>query len=190
MAPTPEHASASAEHMTETTEAAGGHEGGAGGLPQFDPTWWPGQIVWLLIIFAVVYVLMSKVFVPKVGGAIDRREGQIAGDIAAARRLKEQAEAQAAEAAAETAQARARSQKVAADAKARAVAEAAARAEVEEAKLAQTLTAAEAEIRAARETAMTNVRAIATDTAQAIVAKLTGQPATAKEVDQALAGRA
>ncbi|MGZ8369982.1 MAG: hypothetical protein ACXWVH_02885, partial [Caulobacteraceae bacterium] len=68
MAPTPEHAAvpAGAEHMTEMTESAGGHEGGAGGLPQFDPAWWPGQIVWLLFIFAVVFVLMKWVFVPRV----------------------------------------------------------------------------------------------------------------------------
>ncbi|MGZ8408073.1 MAG: F0F1 ATP synthase subunit B family protein [Caulobacteraceae bacterium] len=176
--------------MTEMTESAGGHEGGAGGLPQFDPAWWPGQIVWLLFIFAVVFVLMKWVFVPRVGGAIDRREGQIAGDIAAARKLKEQAEAQAAEASAETAQARARAQKLAADAKARAMAEAAKRQDAEEARLAETMAAAEAGIRAARDKAMANVRGIAADTAQAIVEKLTGQAPTGIEVDRALSGRA
>ena len=192
MAPTPEHAAlpSGVEHTTESTEAAGGHEGGAGGLPQFDPAWWPGQIVWLLIIFAVVFVLMKWVFVPRVGGAIDRREGQIAGDIAAARKLKEQAEAQAAEASAETAQARARAQKLAADAKARAMAEAAKRQDAEEAKLSESMATAEAGIRAARDKAMTNVRTIAADTAQAIVEKLTGQAPTGAEVDRDLSGRA
>ena len=189
MAPTPEHGSAPAEHHA-TTEAAGGHEGGAGGLPQFDPAWWPGQIVWLLIIFVFLYVMMKRVFLPRVGGTIAKRNEQIAGDIAAARELKAQAEAQAEEAAAETAQARAQSRRVAEEAKARARAEAQERQAVEEARRAETMATAEAGIRAARETAMANVRTVAADTAAAIVEKLSGAPATSAEVDRALAGRA
>lgn len=181
MAPAPDH--------TASTEAAG-HEGGAGGLPQFDPVWWPGQMVWLLIIFAVVLGLMRWVFVPRVGGTITRREEKIAGDIAEARRLKAASEAQVAEAAAETAQARARAHKTAAEAKARVKAEAHERQATEEARLAQTMASAEAGIRQAREQAMASVRGIAAETAQAIVEKLSGRPASTAEVEQALAGRA
>ena len=176
-----------AEHEAVAAGAAAA-EHGAGGLPQFDPTWWPGQIVWLLIIFAVLYVLFSKVFVPKMGGTIAAREGKISGDVAEARRLKDEAEQQAAAAAAQTAEARARAQRLGADAKAAAKAEADARAATEETKLAEKLAAAEAQIGAARDQAMTNVQAIAAETAQAIVEKLTGQPASADEL--AAAGRA
>jgi F-type H+-transporting ATPase subunit b len=178
MAETPAH--------TESTAAPES----AGGLPQFDPAWWPGQAVWFLIIFAVVYVMMAKVFVPRVGGAISDREGRISGDIAQARKLKDEAETQAAQAAAETAQARARAQKLAAEAKARVTAEANARQATEEARLAENLAVAETAIRASRDQAMSHVRAIAAETAGAIVTKLTGQAATTKEVDAALAGRA
>jgi F-type H+-transporting ATPase subunit b len=199
MAAQPEHAPAphgadpaspaAAPHTTGGT-AAEGHGAASGGLPQFDPVWWPGQIVWLLIIFAVVFVLMKTVFIPRVGGTIARRNEQIAGDIAAARELKAQAEAQAEEAAAETAQARAQSRRLAEEAKGRARAEAQERQAAEEARLAQTMAAAEADIRAAREKAMVNVRAVAAETAEAIVEKLTGKPATSAEVERALAGRA
>lgn len=180
---------ASAPQTHASTEAPA-HAAGAGGLPQFDPTWWAGQMVWLLIIFAVVYVMMAKVFVPRVGGTIADREGRISGDIAQARRLKDEAEKQAAEAAAETAQARARAQKLAAEAKARVTAEANARQGAEEARLAESLAVAEAGIRASRDKAMSHVGAIAAETARAIVTKLTGQAATTKEVDAALVGRA
>ncbi|MEI9963720.1 MAG: hypothetical protein WDM92_02485 [Caulobacteraceae bacterium] len=163
---------------------------GAGGLPQFDTAWWPGEMVWFVIIFAVVFVLMTKVFVPRLGGTITEREDRIAGDIAQARKLKEQAEAQAAAADAEIAAARASAQKMAAEAKGRVQAEAAQRQAVEEAKLGESLAAAEAQIRAARDQAMANVGAIAAETAQAIVAKLTGQAATTAEVEAALSGRA
>jgi F-type H+-transporting ATPase subunit b len=159
------------------------------GLPQFDQTWWPGEMVWLLIIFAVVLALMAKVFVPRLGGTIDEREDRIAGDIAQARKLKEQAEAQSAQAEAEMAQARARAQKLASEAKARVQAEAAASQAAEEAKLGETIAKAEAAIRASRDEAMGHVREIAADTAQAIVQKLTGQPASSQEVAQAMAQR-
>lgn len=168
------------------TVAGAAAEQGSGGLPQFDLSWWPGQMAWMLIIFGVMFVLFAKVFVPKVGGTIDGREGQIAGDIAEARRLKDEAEAQAAAAAAETAEARARAQRLGADAKAKAQAEAAARQATEEAKLNEKLAAAEASLAAARDKAMGNVAGIASDTAQAIIEKLTGVAADAAEVKAAL----
>jgi F-type H+-transporting ATPase subunit b len=162
----------------------------SGGLPQFDLPKWPGQMIWFLLIFGLVLLLMSRWFVPRIGGAIDQREDKIAGDIGQARKLKEEAEAQAAAAAEETRQARARAQKVAAEAKARVAAELHAQQAAEDAKLAESLAAADMAIRAARDAAMTNVRAIAADTAATIVEKLTGEAPGAKEVDAALAGRA
>ncbi len=171
---------------TETTEAPQGHEGG-GGLPQLQFEHWGGQIVWLLLIFAVLYVVLSKVLLPRVSGAIDERGGKIAGDIADARRMKDEAEAQARAAAAEVAEARAKAQKTAADAKAKASAEAAERQAKEEAVLAEKLASAEASIQAARDQAMSQVRVVAEETAGAIVEKLTGKAASAAELKSALA---
>jgi F-type H+-transporting ATPase subunit b len=162
---------------------------GAGGLPQFDQSWWPGEMAWFAVIFLAVFILMAKVFVPRISGAITEREERISGDIARARALKEQAEAQSAAADAEIAQARAQAQKVAADAKAKAQAEASTRQASEEAKLNETLAKAEADIRASRDEAMSHVQEIAADTARAIVEKLSGQPASAADVAQALAAR-
>ncbi|MDB5460704.1 MAG: synthase subunit [Caulobacteraceae bacterium] len=185
--PLPNPDGAAPQGANATTEAAG--QGGSGGLPQFDPTWWPGQIVWLLIIFAVLYAVLWKVLLPKVGGAIDAREGRISGDIADARRLKQEAESQAATAAAEMAGARAKAQKLGSDAKAKSAAQAAERQKVEEAKLNERLALAEADIRAARDQAMTNVRGIAVETAKAIVEKLTGTAASSVDLEAAMSAR-
>ena len=171
------------------TVAGAAAEQGSGGLPQFDLSWWPGQMVWMLVIFGIMFVLFSKVFVPRVGGTIDGREGQISGDIAKARALKDEAEAQAAAAAAETAEARAKTQRLAAESKAKAQAEAAARQAKEEAKLGERLATAEASVAAARDQAMTHVQSIAGDTAQAIIEKLTGLGAEAAEMRAALASK-
>jgi F-type H+-transporting ATPase subunit b len=182
-------ADSSPANDVKTTGTTHPSEGGAGGLPQFDLAWWPGQMVWFLIVFAVLFALMAKVFVPRVGGTIAEREDRISGDIAQARALKEQAEAQAAQAEAEMAQARSRSAKLASDAKARAQAEANQRQTAEEAKLGESVAKAEAEIRAARDQAMSHVRDIAADTVQAIVVKLTGAAPSSADVQAALADR-
>ena len=167
-----------------------GAEHGSGGLPQFDLSWWPGEIVWTLLIFGVLYFLFTKVFVPSIGGTIAEREDRISGDVGEARRLRDQAEAQSAAAAAEVAQARAAAQKLALEAKAKVHAEAATREAAEEAKLAATLSRAEAAINRTREAAMGHVREIAGETAQAIVEKLTGQAATIAEITAAEPGQA
>jgi len=167
--------------------AARAAENGTSGLPQFDLNQWPGQMVWMLVIFGVLFLLFRYVFVPKVGGTIAEREDRIGGDIKEARRLRDEAEAQAKAAADEVAQARARAQRLAADAKAAASAETERRQAEEEARLGQLLADAETRIAAARAEAMTHVRGIAAETAEAIVARLTGATPGADEVERALA---
>jgi F-type H+-transporting ATPase subunit b len=157
------------------------------GLPQFDASQWPGQMVWMLIVFFVMFLLFRYVFVPKVGGAIDEREDSISGSIGEARRLRDEAEAQSKAAADELAQARARAQRMAAEAKAAVAADAERRQAEEEARLGQVLAEAESRINAARTEAMTQVRGIAGETAEAIVHRLTGEAPAASEVEQALA---
>src|SRR5690242_18914689 len=115
-----------AQETHEGTEhPAGEHE--AGGLPQFDFAWWPGQILWFLIVFFGVLAFMRLFAVPKVGGAIEERETYIRDQIAEARRMKDQADADYQAAATEMAQARANTQKLAAEARDKTKAQAAAR---------------------------------------------------------------
>jgi F-type H+-transporting ATPase subunit b len=167
--------------------AARAAEQGTSGLPQFDIGQWPGEMVWMLVIFGILLLLFTYVFTPRVGGTIAEREDKIGGDIGQARRLRDEAEAQSKAAAEELAEARARAQKLAADAKAAVGAEAARRQAEEEARIGQAMAEAEARIAAARTEAMGHVRGIAAETAEAIVARLTGQAADAAEVERALA---
>ena len=168
---------------TETQETTAPAE--AGGLPQFDFQWWPGQIVWFLGMFLVVLVFVRLFAAPRVGGTIDARADKISGDIADARRFKDEAEAQAVAAAAETAQARVAAQRVAAEARAKAQADVAARLAEEEARLAEKGAVAEARIAKARDAAMANVAGMAADAAGAIVGKLTGRAASSAELTAA-----
>ena len=83
-------ASAQAEVPGKHAEAEHG-----GGLPQFQFSNWPGQIVWLLFIFVVLLIAMSRML-KRLRGAIDARGETIANALAEARALRDEAEAQAA----------------------------------------------------------------------------------------------
>tara|TARA_Y100000591_G_C21573250_1_gene564493 strand:- start:136 stop:669 length:534 start_codon:yes stop_codon:yes gene_type:complete len=62
------------------------------GMPQLNPEYWSSQIFWLIIIFFSIYILISKVFIPKIKGNIDMREDKIRKDLEEAKTFKEQAE--------------------------------------------------------------------------------------------------
>ena len=173
---------------SETHETTAAPEAHSSGLPQFDPQWWPGQIAWLLIIFVIVLAFMRLFVVPRLGGTMSARDDKIAGDIAAARALKDEAEAQAAAAASERAKARAEAGKMALDARSKAQAEIAANLAEQEPALAASTGEAEARISAERDRAMASVSGIAVEIAQAMVQKLTGRAASAAEVAQAAKG--
>lgn len=164
--------------------------GGSGGLPQFQFEHWGGQIVWLLLIFGVLYVLMSRVFIPRLRQVRETRAETISSAVAEARRVQDEADAQAAAARAEIEQARARARVVAAEAKAKANAEFATRQSEADARIAADLAAAETRIRALRDSAMASVGDIAAETAGAMVERLTGRAVSAADLRAAAKGGA
>ncbi|MDC7683794.1 hypothetical protein PQU92_10935 [Asticcacaulis sp. BYS171W] len=179
-------ASAEAAHGDTHTTTAHAEEHASGGLPQFQTEHWAGQMVWLVIIFLVLFVLIAKVFAPRLRKVIDTRGATIAEDLANARAIRDEAEAQAKDAAAETAAAHVAARKLAADAKAKAAAEQAAAQAKEDARLNAVLAESEASIRAKRDEALSHVTEIATDTASALIEKLTGKAPTKTALTAAL----
>ena len=171
-----------------STEAA--HGDGGGGLPQFEFQHWFGQIVYLIFLFAILYWLMAKVFVPRLRGVTDQRAATIADAVSAARQVQAEAAGQAEAAKAEVEAARASSRALATAAKARVTDAANARAAEEEAVVNARIAEAETAIGKTRDAAMTNVGTIAADTAAAIVERLTGKAPTAAEATAAVKGAA
>ncbi len=62
------------------------------GMPQLDPKYWASQAFWLIIIFLSIYLLIAKIFIPKIKGNIDTREDKIRKDLEEARVSREEAE--------------------------------------------------------------------------------------------------
>ena len=78
---------------TTTTEAATdvAHEAAKAVMPQLDFSTFPNQIFWLLVTLVVIYLVLSRVALPRIGGAIAERKGTITNDLAAAEELKQKA---------------------------------------------------------------------------------------------------
>lgn len=171
---------------TEThshTEQPSGHKGA---FPPFNPQTFGSQLFWLVIAFVVLYVLMAKVALPRVGSIIENRQKHIADDLAAAAGLKAESDAAIAAYEKALADARARAQLIANETRDKQQADAEARRKTLEGELNVKLADAEKTIAATKLAAMTNVRAIAADATKAIVERLIGTAPADSAVDAAV----
>lgn len=149
--------------------------GGAVGMPQLCTDWMPNQLFWLAVTLVVMFLVLSRVAIPRIGAVLAERKGTITNDLAAAEELKQKAKA--AERAYEEALADARGEA------ARIVA--ATRAEIQKdldaatARADQEISAKAAEserrINEIRAGALAAIEAVARDTAAEIVAHLGGK---------------
>ena len=62
------------------------------GMPQLDPTYWASQAFWLILIFTILYISISKFYLPKIKNNLDNRENKIKEDLDAANRFKDLSE--------------------------------------------------------------------------------------------------
>jgi F-type H+-transporting ATPase subunit b len=70
---------------------AHGEAGQAVGMPQLDFSTWPNQIFWLLVTLVVIYLVLSKIALPRIGAVLADRKSTITNDLAAAEELKQRA---------------------------------------------------------------------------------------------------
>lgn len=59
------------------------------GMPQLDPKYWASQAFWLVIIFASLYLIISKIFLPKIKNSINTRDSKIKDDLDESKKLNE-----------------------------------------------------------------------------------------------------
>jgi F-type H+-transporting ATPase subunit b len=174
---------------TAHTSADGGHKAP---FPPFQKETFASQLVSLLIAFVALYLIVSRVALPKVGKTIDDRQAKIEGDLAEAQKLKDESDAALKAYEADLAAARSRAQAIGNETREKLNAASEAERKALEEKLSAKLVDAEKAIAATREAAMRNVRGIASDAASAIVQRLTGAApdgkAVASAVDASLKG--
>jgi F-type H+-transporting ATPase subunit b len=156
---------------TSTEVPAGGH---AHSFPPFDKQTFPSQVLWLALTFVALYLLMSRIALPRIDSILERRRVRISGDLTEAQRLKGESDAAIAAYEKSLAEARGRAQAVANESRQRQAAEAEAARKALDVMLNARIAEAESRIAATKSAAMTNVRGIATEAAAAIVERLIG----------------
>ncbi len=156
-------------------------------FPPFQGETYASQLLWFALAFVALYLIISRVAIPRIGGIIDARSARIASDLAEAERLKTQSEAAQAAYEKALADARGRAQTLAGQTRDRLNAEAETARKKLEDQLAERMAGAERTIASTKQSAMSNVKGIATDTAAAIVERLTGSAPAAAQVDAAVA---
>jgi F-type H+-transporting ATPase subunit b len=172
-----------AKGATAHTEAEGGQKAP---FPPFQKDTFASQLVSLLIAFVALYLIVSRIALPRVGSLLDERQNKIDGDLAEAQKLKDESDGALKAYESELAAARSRAQAIGAETREKLNAASEAERKTLEQRLSAKLADAEKTIASTRETAMRNVRGIAADAAAAIVQRLTGVVPDGTSVDRAV----
>lgn len=166
-----DHTIPEGELHAEIHVADGGH---SEIFPPFDASTFPSQLLWLTISFAVLYFVMKRVALPRIGEILEERRDKIEGDLAEAERLRRKSEHAIASYETALAEARTNAHAIAEQARAENRTKLDAERAKVEANLAEKVAAAEARIAQTKADAMEHVGEIAAETAQAVVAQLMG----------------
>jgi F-type H+-transporting ATPase subunit b len=155
-------------------------------MPQLNPLDWAPQIIWLVVTFGILYVLMVKVALPRIGGVIDARAAHIAKDLAEADKLRRQTEEAIAAYEQALAEARQKAHAIIDAGRAKLKEEMAGERAKLEQNLAKKSAEAEARINAAKVSAMKDVNVVAADVAADIVRQLIGVAPSKSEIEKAV----
>jgi F-type H+-transporting ATPase subunit b len=64
----------------------------SGGMPQLNPEFWISQIFWLTLTFGILYMVLSKLILPKISANLELRKSQIQENIEAAENQRKNSE--------------------------------------------------------------------------------------------------
>ncbi len=160
--------------------------GAKAAFPPFASETFASQLLWFALAFGLLYWLMSRIALPRIGTIIEERSNRIAADLDDAQRLKDELDAAATAYEKSLAEAHDKAKAIAQETRDALGAESNAKRNALEAQLADKIAASEAAISARTAEAMASVRGIAAEAATAIVERLTGRAPERAAVEAAL----
>ena len=175
---------ATSENTAGMETAGSAHEAA---FPPFDPATFSSTLVWLALTFGALYLIMSRLALPRVHDILKDRGDKIRGDLGAAFKMREEANEASAAYEKTLTEAKARSQALAQETRLRVKGEQDTKRLALEAELNAKLQVAETQIAERKASAMASVGLIATEAAAAIVQHITGKPADEAAVASAIA---
>ena len=146
----------------------------SGGMPQLNPEFWISQIFWLTLTFGVLYIILSKLILPKISSNLELRKSQIQDNIEAADKRRESSEAKLKEYDNIVLKSKSDAKNILGDAKENALKEINAKRETIEKEIDEEIEKAEQEINVLKKSAPEKINRIAKEMASEILKKLIG----------------
>jgi len=166
--------------------ASAAHEQKAGGLPQLNPADFAPQLAWLAITFVLLYLVLSRVTLPRIGEVLEERRDRVQRDLEAAERFKSDTDAALVAYEKALSDARQRASSMAKEVRDRLTSDTEKERARVEGDLTSKLADAEARISATKNKALASVDEIAAETASAVVGKLLGEEVSPAEVKKVM----
>ena len=144
------------------------------GMPQLNPEFWISQIFWLTLTFSILYIILSKLILPKISSNLESRKSQIQDNIEAADKRRESSEAKLKEYDNIVLKSKSDAKNILGDAKESALKEINAKKETIEKQIDEEIEKAEQEIKVLKKSAPEKINRIAKEMASEILKKLIG----------------
>ncbi|WP_440911281.1 F0F1 ATP synthase subunit B family protein [Candidatus Pelagibacter sp.] len=146
----------------------------SGGMPQLNPEFWVSQIFWLTLTFGLLYVVLSKLILPKINANLESRKSQISDNIEAADKQREESEAKLKEYEEIVLKSKNEAKNIFNEAREKALIDINAKREVLDKQIDEEIKKAEDEIDQLRKSAPVKINKIAIETASELTQKLIG----------------
>ncbi len=155
-------------------------------MPQLNFQDFAPQLFWLAVSFVVLYLIMSRIALPRVGSILEERSNRISADFAAAAKLREDTEKAIADYEKALADAKARAQQIAREAREKMTADIEQERATVDRQISEKMADAEERITSLKESALSHVDEIAVETTEALIARLLGKPVDRSEIQGAV----
>jgi F-type H+-transporting ATPase subunit b len=146
----------------------------SGGMPQLNPEFWISQIFWLTLTFGILYIVLSKLILPKISNNLESRKSQILENIEAAEKQREDSETKIKEYEEIITKSRIDAKTIFNQAREKALKDINAKREVLDKQIDEEINKAEVEIKSLREAAPEKINRIAIETSSELIQKLIG----------------
>ena len=156
------------------------------GMPQLDPKYWASQAFWLILIFSLLYLTLSKIFIPKIKDSIDERENKIKDDLDEAQELKKLAEQKLQEYELSIEEAKKEMQKIIFESKNKLNSETQSKKKEFDKEIESEIKNAEKEIEILKKGSLKNISAISEEIASKVIEQISGEPMNQSSIKAAI----
>ena len=146
----------------------------SGGMPQLNPEFWISQIFWLTLTFGILYIVLSKLILPKISDNLESRKSQILENIEAAEKQRQNSEEKLKEYEEIVSKSKMEAKSIFNQAREKALKDISAKKEVLDKQIDEEISKAEQEIKELQNGAAEKINKIAIETSSELIQKLIG----------------